>query len=269
MDWLEVLPPVVREIIKIGIIIGLGVFAGLGAHLAGKGVERRALSGIANQERLYRLRTLIQAGTSIVEVIIAGVVIMMILYELDINITPILASAGVAGLALSLGSQTFIRDFFGGILILVENLYTVGDVIQIGEYRGKVERITLRATYLRSLEGEMVVIPNGDIRSLRNLTTDWSRAVITLNVPRNADMERVMRILSAGIQAIQSDPEVSPHLIEAPMAEGWIDMTDAAIQVRVMAKTLPGKQWEVAQALRKYALRALAENNLSAKTASA
>ncbi len=265
MDWMSVLPPAVREVIKVGVIVFLGVLAGIGVSLAGRGIERQVLKGILKGELQLRLRTLVQAGISVADIIIAGIVLLMILYELGFNIVPILASAGLAGLALSLWSQTFIRDFFGGILILVENLFTVGDVIQVVDNRGKVERITLRATYLRNLEGEIVIIPNGDIRTFRNLTTDWSRAVITLNVPRDSDMDRIMGALKAASQAVQSDETVSPYLLEAPEAEGWIDLTDAAIQVRFTAKTTPGKQWQVAQALRKYALRELSEKNLPAK----
>jgi small conductance mechanosensitive channel len=267
MEWLDGLPPTLVEILKLGLIVLLGLLAGLAVHLAGRSIERRVLSGITSRDRVHRLRTLVQAGTSVIDVIIAGIVLLMILYELEINIAPILASAGVAGLALSLGSQTFIRDFFGGVLVLVENLFTVGDVIQVGDNRGKVERITLRATYLRNLEGEVIVVPNGDIRTFRNLTTDWSRAVVTLNVPRDSDMDQVMRALDSAVQAARSEEMAASYLLEIPQVEGWIDLTDVAIQVRIMAKTVPGKQWEVAPVLRKHALRALAEKNLPAEPA--
>jgi small conductance mechanosensitive channel len=120
MEWIEFLPPAAREMIKIGVIILIGFLAGLGVHLAGRAFERRLLKGIVAGERLLRLRTLLQAAVSLGQVIIAGIVILMILNEFQIPIAPILASAGVAGLALSLGAQTFIRDFFGGVLILVE-----------------------------------------------------------------------------------------------------------------------------------------------------
>ncbi len=266
MNWTEIsLPAAIVEIGKIALIVLLAVLAGVGIQATGRQVERRAARGAARGDRLARLRTLIQAGISIGRVIIAGLALMMILYELDINIAPILASAGVAGLALSLGSQTFIRDFFGGILILVEDLFTVGDWIQVGDHRGKVERITLRATYLRSLEGEIIVVPNGDLRTFRNLTTDWSRAVVHLNVPRDADMDQVMRALESASQAVRNDAEVSAYLLEDPEAQGWVELTDASIQVRFMVKTIPGRQWQVAQALRKHALRALSAKNVPAE----
>ncbi len=245
----------------VGMLVVLGVLVAIFSLKAENFLTPTNLRTIANQ---IPAAVVIASGMTFV-LIIAGIVLLMILYELGFNIVPILASAGLAGLVLSLGSQTFIRDFFGGVLILVENLFTVGDVIQVADNRGKVERITLRATYLRNLEGEIVIIPNGDIRTFRNLTTDWSRAVVTLNVPRDADMDRVMDALHAASQAVGADETVAPYLLEAPEAEGWIDLTDAAIQVRFTAKTAPGKQWQVAQALRKYALQELSEKNLPAE----
>ena len=266
MEWLDFLPPLAREMIKIGVIVLLGVFAGLGVHLAGRVIERRMTKDPGREERKLRLRTLVQVGISIADIIIGGTVLLMILHELDINIAPLLASAGLAGLALSLGAQTLIRDFLGGVLVLVENIYNVGDWVQVGDQRGKVERISLRATYMRNLEGEIIIVPNGDIRTIRNLTTDWSRAVITLNVPRNADMEKVMQALSRASQAVLFDQIISPHLLESPEAEGWIDLTESAIQVRFMVKTSPGKQWQVAQALRKYAFQALSDAKLPSES---
>jgi small conductance mechanosensitive channel len=267
MSWIQIeIPTALMEITKIAMIVLLAVLSTLVVQVTARQVERRLVRADPKSEQALRVRTLIQAGVSLARVIISGIALLMILYELEINIVPILASAGVAGLALSLGSQTFIRDFFGGILILLENLFTVGDWIQVGDNRGKVERITLRATYLRSLEGEMIIVPNGDIRTFRNLTTDWSRAVVTLNVPRDSDMDRVMRALETASETIRADETISKFLLEAPEAEGWIDLTDSAIQVRFMVKTVPGKQWQVAQALRKHALQALSAKNVQAET---
>ena len=99
-----------------------------------------------------------------------------------VDIVPLLAGAGVAGLAISLGAQTLIKDFIGGILVLVENQYSVGDVIEIGDVSGTVEKLTLRATYVRDVDGRLHVVPNGDVRIVSNVTRDWSRTLQELGV---------------------------------------------------------------------------------------
>jgi small conductance mechanosensitive channel len=157
-------------------------------------------------------------------------------------------------LALSLGAQTFIKDFFGGVVILVENQFTVGDVIKVGDLTGTVERITLRATYLRDAEGKRISIPNGDIRTVSNLSTEWARAVVTLSVPLDADMNHVMDALGKAALEAGQDPQIQDCLLAQPESVGWADITETAVRVQLSAKTKPGRQWDVAQVLRKYAL---------------
>ncbi len=163
-------------------------------------------------ERAKRIKTLWQVGRNAGYILILVSVIMMILSELGVDITPVLASAGVAGLALSLGAQTLIKDLLGGLFILSENQFYVGDVITIGNLSGTVEEIRLRATYLRDLEGRLHMIPNGDIRTVTNQTTNWSQVQITLNVDYDADMEQVQQALISASSALQNHPEVGQHL---------------------------------------------------------
>ncbi len=176
---------------------------------------------------------------------------------IGLDIGPLLAGAGLVGLALSLGAQTLIKDYIGGLLILFENQFAVGDVIKVGEVSGEVERITLRVTYLRDIEGRLHVLPNGDIRTVSNLTAGYSRAVVDLNVDYDADMQKVSRALEAAAGRAQADETLKADLLEPPQAFGWIAFKDWAVQVRLMAKTMPGKQWKVMMALRQYALEAL------------
>jgi small conductance mechanosensitive channel len=142
------------------------------------------------------------------------------------------------------------------VLILAENQFTVGDVIQVGDVSGGVERITLRATYLRDLEGTLHLVPNGEMRLISNLTTDWARAVTDLNVDFAADMGKVTRALEAAARRTQDDQTVKPVLLEAPETFGWIGFNDWAVQVRLMAKVKPGEQWNVSRAMRQHALEA-------------
>lgn len=249
-----------KSLIHIAIILSLSLLGYLALSVLSHRLERQVELRIAVDEQQKRLKTLLQAGRSFGTVVILLVMILMILYELQINILPILASAGVAGLALSLGAQTFIKDFFGGIVVLVENQFTVGDTIRVGEHTGTVERITLRATYLRDLEGNRIAIPNGDIRTVSNLSAEWARAVVTLSVPIAADIERVTQALHQAAETAGQDASIAPFLLAPPEAQGWVDLTETAVRVRLTARTKPGKQWQVAQALRKHALLTLQSN---------
>jgi len=127
----------------------------------------------------------------------------------------------------------------------------------VGEVTGGVERITLRATYLRDIEGRLHIVPNGDIRLVSNLTAEWARAVVDLNVGYEADVSKVLQTLEAAVARAQEDEAIKADLLEAPQALGWISFNDWAVQVRLMAKTKPGKQWGVMMALRQYAVEAL------------
>ena len=231
-------------------------------HMSLRGIDKQIKASGVSGERLKRLMTLAHAGRSIGHVLILLLVVLMILHELGINITPVLASAGVAGLALSLGAQTIIKDFLGGIMILTENQFTIGDVISVGQLTGTVERITLRATYLRDREGKLNLLPNGDIRTVSNLTTQWAQVNVTFNIEYETDMVLVLQSFEEAIRKVQSDEEIVPAMLESPNALGWTGFTDWAVQTQIVAKTQPGKQWSVARALRKAALEQLNKEGL-------
>ena len=179
---------------RVGIALLVGAGSVLILHLSLWSMEKRLTVSAVGGERLKRLTTLVHAGRSIGYILILLIVVLMILHELGINITPILASAGVVGLAFSLGAQTVIKDFLGGIIILTENQFTIGDVITVGQLTGTVEHISLRATYLRDGEGKLNLIPNGDIRSVSNLTTQWAQVVVTINLEYETNMKRIWNV---------------------------------------------------------------------------
>ncbi len=253
----EVSSQLAVAVLRLGLIGLLAFLAWRGLQLAARQAERRLEKPDAPAEQLDRLKTLVHVGRGVGYALILVIAGLMALQTLGVNIAPLLAGAGVAGLALSLGAQTLIRDFIGGILILAENQFTIGDTIQVGAVTGSVERITLRATYLRDAEGRLYVVPNGDIRLVSNLTVDWARAIVDLNVDYRADMDKVLHALETAAQRAQADATIKADLLEPPQAVGWIGFKDRAVQVRLMAKTRPGQQWAVAMALRKYAVEAL------------
>jgi small-conductance mechanosensitive channel len=219
-------------------------------------VRKRLLRALKSQERLLHERrqqvlTLVEVTGWGIAVVIIGAAILMLLSNLGINISPLLASAGVAGLAIGLGAQTLIKDLIGGFFVLVENQYAVGDTIQVGSLTGQVEHLTLRTTTVRGADGQLYIIPNGEVRIVSNLTKEWSRAIVDVGVAYEEDLDRVLGVLGDAAASFALDPAFAPHLLEAPQVLGPMSLGDWAITMRVMVKTRPGKQWEVARELRK------------------
>jgi small-conductance mechanosensitive channel len=221
----------------------------------------RALRILRSKEPLHEARrqqmvTLVQILRWGADVLIVGCALLMLLSTFGVDITPLLASVGVAGLAVSLGAQTLIKDLIGGVLILAENQYAVGDTIQMGDVSGQVERITLRATYVRAIDGYLHVVPNGEVRIVANQTKEWSRALVDVGVAYEEDLDRALRVLTETAEAFAQDPDIGPQLLEPPQVLGPLSLGDWAVTVRVMVNTQPGKHWGVARELRKRILAA-------------
>jgi small conductance mechanosensitive channel len=180
----------------------------------------------------------------------------MLLSTFGIGIGPFLASVGIAGLAVTLGAQTLIKDLIGGLLLIVENQYAVDDFIQLDTVRGKVERITLRLTYVRALNGDLYIVPNGEVRILANQTRDWSRVSVDLGIAYEEDLDRAFRILEESIEAFANDTAIAHDLLEPPTVLGVTSLGESAANVRVAVKTQPGKQWEVGRELRRFLIAA-------------
>jgi small conductance mechanosensitive channel len=208
------------------------------------------------EARRHQLTTIFQVLQWIAIVLMVGSAVLMLLSTFGIDITPLLASAGVAALAISLGAQTLIKDFIGGLLIIIENQYAVGDTISVGNVQGQVEQITLRLTKVRALNGDLHFVPNGEMRVLANLTRDWSRVILELGVAYEEDLERAISVLAASAEAFAQDPAYQADLLEAPQVLGAVSFGDSAVNVRVTVKTAPGKQWEIGRTLRRFLLAA-------------
>jgi small conductance mechanosensitive channel len=237
------------------ILLFVGVFWLL--RQAARRVMRRLEKDISDPARLGRLKTLVYVSRSVLFILLLAVAVLMVLHALGVNILPLLTGAGLAGLALTLGAQILLKDFFGGLILLIEGQFNIGDTITVGSITGVVERITLRATYVRDFEGRLNIIPNGDIRTFANLTNNWARAVVYLNLPFDSDVQRAVSVLEEAMQRLQADSEVAEHLLEAPQVNGWFGLSDWAVRLCLTAKTRAGRQWQVAAALRRYALEAL------------
>jgi small-conductance mechanosensitive channel len=241
-------------------LIALAVVAVVGfrlIELSRRALEKHAVQQTDDPARRARLATLLDAYVRTAQFFLVVVVALMALMVIGINIGPVLAAAGVMGLAVSLGAQSLIKDFIGGILILLEDQFRVGDVIRVGNAEGTVERISLRATQVRDLDGRLWVVSNGDVRTLSNSTRDWSRAVVNLNLELDADVSRAVKVLEAAVERAAADPVVQGMLLEKPLVEGWSSLSEWSVQVRVKVRTGAGQQGVVARLLRQCALDAL------------
>ena len=170
---------------------------------------------------------------------------MMILKELSIDIGPILAGVGIIGLAVGFGAQSLVKDFLSGMFILIENQYNVGDVVQLASASGLVEKITLRATTLRDLEGKVHIIPNGTIDVVTNMTRQWSRSVLDIGVAYKENVDEVMDVLKEIGDEMAADPSYAAFITGPLEVLGVQDFADSAVVIRVMFTTAPIKQWTV------------------------
>ena len=229
------------------------VLIGLARHLEGR---------VQEVDRRRRLDTLLRAGYGVAAFVLILIAATMALGVIGLNITPLLTGAGVLGLVVSLGAQTLIKDYLGGIVILAEDQFRVGDVVEVAGMGGEVVRMTLRATYLRDAPGKLYAVPNGDIRIIANLTREWARAVVDLNLDYGADLGRAEAALQLAAVQLQADPEVKSLLIGPLDRFMWNDMTGRAQQVRLMVRTFSDQQFLVTRKLRRYAIEALQAENL-------
>jgi small conductance mechanosensitive channel len=210
--------------------------------------ERGAVNRHAPASR-RRLQTLSATFRGAAQTVILFIGLMYFLGGLGINITPILASAGVLGLAIGLGAQSLIKDFFAGLLILLEDQFSVGDTVKIGESTGTVEQLTLRATRVRGLDGSLTSIPNGSVGAVVNYSKGWSRVVLDIEVDYYQDVDRAMRVvLETAKQVKEENPA---NIIEEPAMLGVDKLGAASVTLRLLAKTATGKQAEVGRELRR------------------
>jgi small conductance mechanosensitive channel len=220
-------------------------------------IDKRLIATTEDYDRRARLRTLRKVAKNTARVLILSIAALIALGTLGVDIGPLLAAAGIFGLAISLGAQTLIKDVIGGLTILIEDEYRVGDTVRIDDVSGEVERITLRRTDVRDAEGRLFVIPNGEVRIVGNETRDWSRALVELNLGYDADVPKAIAALDESLIRLSADPAMKPYLLAEPEIFGWNEFSDWAVVVRLRAKVTAGKQGEVARVMRQYAFEAL------------
>ncbi|MBP1693519.1 MAG: MscS Mechanosensitive ion channel, partial [Chloroflexi bacterium] len=203
----------INIILQLLLIAVLTLFVNRLINISGKNIERRIIEKRIDAGQQSRLKTLLRAGTGTLNVIVIVIAILMALLVVGIEITPLLASVGVAGLAVSLGAQTLIKDYIGGIIILFENQFNVGDDIEVGNVIGTVERIELRATYVRDVQGRLFIIPNGEVRILSNNSREWRNALVDLNLAFGTDFAKAIEALRMAVEQAAEDETLKSILL--------------------------------------------------------
>jgi len=175
---------------------------------------------------------------------------LMLLSEIGVEIGPLLAAAGIAGVAIGFGGQYLIRDIISGLFILMENQYRVGDVVCFDSTCGLVENISLRMTTLRDLDGTVHHVPHGEVKKVSNLSKGFSRVNLNIGVSYSANLSQVRDVINQVGEELAKDPDWSAHITKAPAFLRVDEFADSAIVVKVLGDTVPLKQWDVAGELR-------------------
>jgi len=255
-------------------IVLIGLLARWLAHRAITRITRRAATGVpgsglhgltrgkigrtshrpdtspAAERRVQRAETMGTLLKSIASGVIAAIVIVMVLAELGINVAPIIASAGIVGLALGFGAQSLVSDFLAGIFMIVEDQYGVGDVVDLGDASGTVEAVSLRITRLRDVDGTVWYVRNGEIMRVGNMSQNWARAVIDVPVDYDVDLTKVKRVLEEVAHDLWDDEDYRDVILEEPSVWGMQTLDATGITMRVAVKTKPLEQWAVGRELR-------------------
>jgi small conductance mechanosensitive channel len=206
---------------------------------------------IAPAELAKRTETLVHVLVRSVEVLLLLLGSLTVLAEIGINIGPILAGAGVAGIAIGFGAQAVVRDLLAGLFILLENQFGRGDVVKIAGVAGLVEDVNLRRTVLRDLDGTVHNVPNGEIHVASNLTRGWSRVDLNVTVGYGEDLDHVRTVLDEVGAELATDPDWGPLILEAPKVLRVDAFGEYGIALKVLATTQPIRQWDVAGELRR------------------
>ncbi|WP_026713122.1 mechanosensitive ion channel family protein [Flavobacterium daejeonense] len=198
-----------------------------------------------------RENTLIQIFTTTSKICILCIASLIVLEEFGIEIGPILAAAGIVGLAFGFGGQYLIRDIISGLFIILENQYRVGDVVDLDLASGKVEQISLRKTTLRDIDGTVHHIPHGEIKKVSNLSNEFSRININIGVGYSSDVERVITIINQIGNDLAADPQWKDYIIQAPQFLRIDEFADSSIVLKILGESLPDKKWDITGELRK------------------
>jgi small-conductance mechanosensitive channel len=213
-------------------------------------------------ETIKRAKTLASVVRNLATVVIMVVAIITVLGQLGVQIGPVLAAAGIVGLAVGFGAQTLVKDVINGFFILLEDQIRVGDVVQVAGQGGVVEKVNLKMIVLRDLAGNVHYVPNGSIDLVTNMTKDYSRYVFDVGVAYREDVDEVIQIIREVDEKLRSDPDFGPDILEPMEILGLDQFADSAIVIKARTKTRPIQQWRVAREFNRRLKRRFDEKNI-------
>lgn len=178
-----------------------------------------------------------------------GIIVILILFKVDVG--PLLAGVGLIGVAISLASQGIIKDAINGFLVIAEDQFGVGDIIKVEGFTGTVETLNLRITQIRNAEGQLITIPNSEIKIVANLSSDWSRVDLNIPIPYECDLDSMLDLILDTAQKMAEDPKWAPEILESPQLMGLDDFSHRGPMIKIWIKTQPLKQWAVSRELRR------------------
>lgn len=263
--WLQ--PLVLANPLK---IVGIGVGIYLLTRLSDELIDR--LFGLVtddpevlaqrNSRLILRATTIAQVTKSVASLTLGGAGILLMLAVIGIDLLPLLAGAGIVGLAISFAGQSVIKDVINGILILIEDQYAVGDTITVGQMSGKVESVNLRITQLRDRKGQLITIPNSTISVVENASKDWSRVDFAIDLDYQTNLDRAIAILKELADTFYRDPVWQSKILEPPEILGVDQLTHTGLQLRIWIKTQPNEQWTVSREFRRRVQLAMLQEGL-------
>jgi small conductance mechanosensitive channel len=225
-----------------------------GVRAATRELDSRAPGALIRADALQRSEARANTLNSVLRSIASGTIfffaVLIILGQLNIDLAPLLAGAGVVSIAIGFGAQSIVRDVLAGVFVLIEDQYGVGDIIDAGVAAGQVEAFTLRATHLRDAAGTVWHVPNGAIVQVGNKSQNWARAVVDVTVPSDSDVRRAREVMVAAVAQLATEERWAPKISGEPDDQGVQSMTWQGVTLRVVLDTQPAAQWAVERELR-------------------
>jgi small-conductance mechanosensitive channel len=247
---------IVRGVFNIAVVVLVADFVW---HLARTAIDSRLqtteeLGPIETDEarRRARLRTLLPILRNVLLSLIAVTALLMALSSMGVQIGPLLAGAGVVGIAVGFGAQTLVRDIFAGVFYLLDDAFRVGEYIQSGNYKGTVEAFSLRSVKIRHHRGSLFTVPFGELGAVQNMSRDWVIDKLSVSVPYDTDLGKVKRVIKEVSKELMAEPALAAHVIEPLKMQGVEQFGDFAIEIRMKMMTKPGEQFVIRR--RAYAL---------------
>lgn len=216
---------------------------------------RRRVAGQAVEvdedlRRVQRAEALGALAKSIVKVVIWSLAVIMALGQVGVQLGPLIAGAGIVGVAIGFGAQDLVKDFLSGVFMLIEDQYGLGDIVDVGEAAGVVEGISLRSTRVRDVNGTLWHIPNGEIRRVGNMSQDWARALLDVGVAYGTDIDAASDIMARVAVEMAHEEIYQAEFLEDPEVWGVEQLGDDAVTIRLVIKVVPGRQWAIMRELR-------------------